>query len=618
MCGFVGLVDKKNNQGKHTEFMNYALNDLHRRGPDSQLTWQSESLNVQFGFARLAIRDLSEAGNQPMESTSKRYTIVYNGETYNTTALCEWACIDTNSLKGHSDTEIILSCIEKKGVEQTIQKMDGIFAIALYDTINEVLYLIRDHAGVKPMYMGLNDNGVVFSSHYQHVTTHVFFNNETIDTNAIANYFKYGFIQEGEGILTNTFFLPHGHITTIDLKTMKWAWKPYFELNHNNKKQVSTQELKKSYTDIIASQLISDVPIGCFLSGGVDSTITTGIASELKKNSIAYTIGVDDKHLDESAEAKRFAAYFNVQHELHHVTTEDILHSIEAYTESMGEPLADYSSLVTLKVCELAKQKLTVVLSGDGGDELFWGYPRFKKAKEFEILLSLPKRLRTAKLFINKIKNKKVPLELLKYKNFNEYYLSKQGLPGNSIWVQKLLHLNKCIKKPYLYELALTKDIKNNLDRAKQFEYDIHMQRVLLKVDRASMYHSLEVRTPMLSKQFVEQSMHYSYSNCVNVKEGKLPLRELLQLLIPQNESNSGEKKGFSPPMATWMRNELKQIIKTRIENIPEKLMPIMKASYINELWQAHQEKKEDNSWTLWAIFSLFMWVDKKMVQHAH
>jgi asparagine synthase (glutamine-hydrolysing) len=134
MCGFVGLVDKNNTEGKHTTFMNYALKDLYRRGPDSQLLWKSEDKMVEFGFARLAIRDLSESGNQPMQSKSLRYTMVYNGETYNTDELCSWANIDKHELKGHSDTEIILTCFESMGIEKTVQKMDGIFAIALYDT----------------------------------------------------------------------------------------------------------------------------------------------------------------------------------------------------------------------------------------------------------------------------------------------------------------------------------------------------------------------------------------------------------------------------------------------------------------------------------------------------
>jgi asparagine synthase (glutamine-hydrolysing) len=618
MCGFVGLVDKNNVKGKHTPFMNYALKDLSRRGPDSQHKWISKDGIVEFGFARLAIRDLSEAGSQPMQSNSGRYSIVYNGETYNTNELCSWANINKTKLKGHSDTEIILACVEEKGFNETINMMDGIFAVALHDSQTSKLYLARDHAGVKPLYLGINANGVVFSSHYHHITSHSFFKDEKINNNAIANYFKYGFIQEGEGILENTYFFPHAHIGIIDLISMQWNCKPYFELNHNKKSTATLVDIKHAYSVVVKSQLVSDVPIGCFLSGGVDSTITTGIASQFLSNLTAYTIGVDDEKLDETNEAKRFANYFNINHVLHSITSNDILDVLNEYTESMGEPLADSSSLLTLKVCELAKKKLTVVLSGDGGDELFWGYPRFQKANMYKKILNTPQWLRFIKILLQKLQGKKMPFDLLYFKNFDDYYLAKQGLTGNAIWVEKLLNLENKIKNPYLVDLSQKRQIHHEMDLAKQLEYDIHMQRVLLKVDRASMYHSLEVRTPMLSKKFVEFSMRYFYQECVNEQEGKLPLRKLLQHIIPKHEKNSGEKKGFSPPIAMWMRNELKQKIQERIEKVPEKLKHIINVSYIDNLWQSHLEKKADNSWPLWAIFSLFTWVDNKMNSNAH
>lgn len=619
MCGFVGLIDNNNTDGKHTGFINYALHDLHRRGPDSQLAWQSEQGNVQLGFARLAIRDLSDAGNQPMQSVSNRYTIVYNGETYNTNELIAWASVDIQKLKGHSDTEIILACIEQKGVVETVKRMDGIFAIALYDQQESKLYCIRDHAGVKPLYLGINTRGAVFSSHYHHITSHEFFKSENINVNGLVNYFKFGFVQEGEGLLQNTYFVPHGHITTIDTKTLDWSWEPYFELNPaEEKKSVSTSVLQEKYTKIVESQLVSDVPIGCFLSGGVDSTITAGIASIIQSNITAFTIGVDDEKLDETTEAKRFASYFKINHIVHKISTQEILNSLDDYIESLAEPLADYSSLVTLKVCELAKEKLTVVLSGDGGDELFWGYPRFQKALQYKSFLRSPRWWRWIHIGFSKILGVKVSMDLMKYNSFDDYYLAKQGLTGNSVWVSGLLNVVDPIQDPYLYVHAKNKEIKSELDRAKQYEYDIHMQRVLLKVDRASMYHSLEVRTPLLSKKMVELSMGFEEQDCMNKVEGKLPLRKMLQNLIPKGERNSGEKKGFSPPMASWMRNELKAAIEKRIFEVPARLKTYINVIYLQKLWNEHQGGKYDHSWSIWAVFSLFTWVDLKMNANAY
>lgn len=618
MCGFVGIVDKDNKIGKHSNFLKYALQDLHRRGPDMQLTWKSNDSCIEFGFARLAIRDLTEAGNQPMQSYSNRFTIVYNGETYNTDELCVWANINKTFLRGHSDTEIILACIEKRGVKETIQQIDGIFAIALYDSVKNELYLIRDHAGVKPLYMGVNHNGVVFSSHYHHITSHSFFKNERINKQALVNYFKFGFIQEGEGILENTYFLPHSHITTINIDDMKWHWESYYDLQFEKSKIGAACALQDLYTEVVNSQLVSDVPIGCFLSGGVDSTITTGIASRLVSNISAYTIGVDDKVLDESSEASRFASYFDINHFLKQISKTEIINSIDQYKDSLCEPLADFSSLLTLKVCELAKENLTVVLSGDGGDELFWGYPRFQDAIKYKDVLGRSKLSRFLLILLTRFKSNPLPFGLMKYKSFDEYYLAKQGLPGNQQWVKKLIRNKEVDNFPYMYTYMQSKEINNPLDRAKQLEYDIHMQRVLLKVDRASMYHSLEVRTPLLSKKIVEYSTSFNFENCISEQGGKFPLRQILKNILPLGVKNSGVKKGFSPPMAAWMRDELKESIENTIFKIPSSLNTFLNQDYIKELWSDHQSQKSDNSWSIWAIYSLFIWVENKMYRNEN
>jgi asparagine synthase (glutamine-hydrolysing) len=232
--------------------------------------------------------------------------------------------------------------------------------------------------------MGINKQGIVFSSHYHHITSHSFFKDETINESALLNYFKYGFIQEGEGLLTNTYFVPHAHITTIPLNATEWKCEPYYQVDFTKKSSVTTKELLETYSSVVNAQLVSDVPIGCFLSGGVDSVVTVGVASQLKENITAYTIGVNDEKLDESAEAKRFANYFHVEHELQVISQNEVIQAINDYDQSMGEPLGDFSSLLMLKVCEMAKKKLTVVLSGDGGDDLFWGYKRFEEAQKYK------------------------------------------------------------------------------------------------------------------------------------------------------------------------------------------------------------------------------------------
>src|SRR5688572_23606792 len=209
MCGFFGVFSFSDDVNRSKDFLKYALEDLSRRGPDQRGVW--EDTNVLLGFRRLAIRDLSEAGNQPMVSPGRNFVIVYNGEIYNVKDLILWAAIDTSKLVGHSDTEVLLLCIEKMGIRNTLERLDGIFAIAVYDIQEKSLILARDHAGIKPLYFGRSDKGVVFSSHYHLITAHPYFSKNEVQESALYNYLRYGFIQEGEGLITHTYNLPHGH-----------------------------------------------------------------------------------------------------------------------------------------------------------------------------------------------------------------------------------------------------------------------------------------------------------------------------------------------------------------------------------------------------------------------
>lgn len=619
MCGFVGVVDFSGSSVEHRAYIVSALEDLKRRGPDDCGLWQGESGEI-LGFRRLSIRDLSKNGSQPMHSQSGRYAIAYNGEIYNTAELIKTAKLKNFNFRSTSDTEILLEAIENIGLKKSLEIADGIFALVLVDKINKKVYLARDHAGIKPLYFGINDSGLVFSSHYHHITSHKFFNNQNLNCAALSNYFRYGFVQEGEGLLNDTYFMPHGHIAEIDFKG-NWSWKPYINFSGGispENKAISEKEFIKIYKAVVKSQMISDVPLGTLMSGGVDSTLTTAVISEIKANVKAYTISVDDLVLDESDEAARFAGYFNVTHKIKKVAEEEVIDALKQYEDSAAEPLADTGSLIMLKVCEAAKQDLTVVLSGDGGDEIFWGYPRFITAAKYYKYLRLPIIKRTFNIFFERIKGNKIPWRLLKYRGFSDYYLSVQGIPGNSIWVDSLFNKKPSKREPFHFKL-INKELKNKSEAlvlAKNIEFGIHLQRVLLKVDRASMYHSLEVRTPMLSKRFIELSSIYSFNECVNGSEGKVPLRNALKKFIPSESKNSGIKKGFSPPLAFWLRGILKEKVEDRILNIPVILEPHLNKKTINRIWEEHQNGK-DWSWIIWSIYTLFSWVDNKMFKDA-
>lgn len=608
MCGFVGVVDYSSNLGDNHSYLKEALSDLQRRGPDQQSIWKNDQGDIQFGFARLAIRDLTDAGKQPMVSSDDQLIMMYNGETYNTQHLLQWAEISESSLNGHADSEVILECMVRKGIIETICQMDGIFAIALLDLKTRQLYLIRDHAGVKPLYAGFDEKGIVFSSHYHHIINHPLFSEQLVNPNALTNYFQYGFIQAGEGLFENTYFLPHSHATIFDLRTKSWKYQHY---EPNTRLQEKT--LKELYEYAVNSQLVSDVPIGTFLSGGVDSTLTTAIASKAIPGIRAYTIGVNDNRLNEAPEAARFASYFDVKHSIEYISEKEVQEAIQQYDDALAEPLGDFSSLITLKVCQAAKKDLTVVLSGDGGDELFFGYSRFQNAKRYYTYLSQPLHTRLFMIILSRIRGKKVPFRLLKFSGFLDYYLSVQGQTGNKEWLTKILKNPRKKEMPFVtsrYNQPLNE--KEALRLARQIEYDIHMQKVLLKVDRASMYHSLEVRTPMLSIEFREKAFQLDFENCCSENKGKQPLRNLLKTFLPLGAPESGSKKGFEPPMRKWLQTSLREKVYSEISQIPELLIPYINKKGINRLWNEHQNNLADHSWPLWTLYSLLIWLKKR------
>jgi len=606
MCGFVGVISfSKSHLAENTTFIDWALNNLKRRGPDEQLKWDSDDGAISFGFARLAVRDISAMGSQPMKTPSGRWVMMYNGETYNTQEVIEWSGIDVHTLQSTSDTEIILKAIELKGVHQTIAMLDGIFAMAILDTHQQKLYLVRDHLGIKPLYFGTNQQGVVFSSHYHHVIMHPYFKSNTINPAALAGYFKYGFIQPSEGLYEQTYLMPQGNIAEFTLQSKQFTYQTY-----SFKGKTDYGDLAHTIQHVVQSQLVSDVPVGTFLSGGVDSGLITAFASMAKKDLTAYTISVDDPNLDEAEQSKIIAQYYLVQHQIHKILPHELRTVIDQYDDSLAEPLADYSSLLTLKVCEIAKQKLTVVLSGDGGDEIFWGYSRMYTFWKYLPFLNMSKLSRLWAILAQRFKGNKIPFRLLKFENASDYYLSAQGLTGNRDWLPRIL------KKTYtssenIIEKKLNQACGADVEKwARQVEMNIHLQRVLLKVDRASMYHSLEVRTPFLSPVMIKHSEKYGYTECVQDGLGKIPLRKLLQQLTANKHLSQGKKKGFEPPVPHWMRTHLKDRIGAVVLNVPNSLQPHINAHEVKKMWQEHQAGK-DNSWPLWALYSLFTWVNK-------
>ncbi|HVX48612.1 MAG TPA: asparagine synthase (glutamine-hydrolyzing) [Chitinophagaceae bacterium] len=605
MCGITGIYNFKRGH-LHHDYVRRSLITMHHRGPDSQCIWDNKE-NYITGFCRLAIRDLSPKGNQPMLSDCGNYCITFNGEIYNTENLKKLLLPYRNTFISTSDTEILLYCLVHLGLKETLLAADGIFAFAFYDARKNSLALARDRVGVKPLYIGQSAEGIVYSSQYDHIINHPYLNKEDINPGAVGAFLSLGYIPEGGGAYYQTSLLLHGHYYVIEngrIETNKYYDYPIAQTG-------APENIDDILSSSVQSQLISDVPIGTFMSGGVDSTLVTYFAS--RKTAInSFTIGVKDNILDESETAGQFAAIFKTRHHCRYIYPADLLQLIKDNTKAFTEPFADFSSLPSLMLSKFAKEKVTVALSGDGGDELFWGYARNASALKNTRFYNTSRLARKMKLLLAKL-NKPSGFTISRHwheNNFISYYYHALYITGALAWVP-LIFNEDAAEDAYYSEiknkatrLANTEDYMNIV---RKLETDIHLQRILLKVDRASMYNSLEVRVPLLSNKVLDASAALSYTDCIINGQGKMNLKRSL-INKTNNQLVMKPKKGFVIPMAEWMRTSIKNDITEKLLDMPQHLAVLFNKQQLSRLLKEHMDGANDWSWFIWAAYSLVNW----------
>lgn len=606
MCGIAGIYNFKR-APLQKRYVEKCLVTMHHRGPDSQQIWDNNQ-NYITGFCRLAIRDLSANGNQPMLSGCGNYCITFNGEIYNTGVLKDLLRPYKTQFVSTSDTELLLYSLMHIGIKQTLEVVDGIFAFAFYDIQKNSLVLARDRVGIKPLYMGRSADGIVYSSQYDHIINHPFCNNEGVNTSAIGSFLSLGYVPEGLGAVNNTSLLLHGHYYVVQNNNV--TTHQYY--NYPLHKNATITNFDDVLYSSVQSQLVSDVPLGTFMSGGVDSTLVTYFANKLAPVN-SFTIGIKGGHrLDESNEAQQFADIFKTQHHTRHISPADMLHLINDNTKAFTEPFADFSSLPTLMLSKFAREKVTVALSGDGGDELFWGYPR-----NFTALKSIPYYKgsvigRKSRLLKAKLSNRK-GITIGRHwgeKDFLSYYYHALFLTGAQRWLPLIFNA-EALEDHYYSLLKRDRPLLDTADDymnvARKLEVDTHLQRILLKVDRASMYHSLEVRVPLLSNSVLDASGAYSYKDCIRNGKGKINLKQ--SLIDKTNEQLVLKpKKGFVIPMGEWLRAELKADVSEKILGMPQHLSAMFNRAGLENILNDHMATTNDWSWLLWAIYSLVNW----------
>lgn len=597
MCGIylTNIAYKKSEVKDKLKLMNF-------RGPDN--TGFHKKNNISLGHVRLSILDIDERSNQPY--IFENYILTYNGEIYNFQDLKKELIELGYEFSTSSDTEVLIKGYAE-WAEKLLPKLNGMFAFAIYDSVNEEVFCARDRVGVKPFYYYIKDGDIEICSQLSPLIN----KNSEISEKAISIYLDCGYIPSPYSILENVFKLKPGNYLIFNLKNKTHKTETYWDLKKPKLTDLSYDEAKKELhrllIDAVKIRLQSDVPLGSFLSGGIDSALVSAIASKTSKDQLnTYTIGFKDPKYDESQLAKRFSEIINSNHTETICSANDVLKIIPKLLEVYDEPFADSSALPSLLLCSVTKENVSVALSGDGGDESFIGYNGFDVLKKFQKIEWIPFFLRKnlKKLNLEKIiKLRPETIEtILSTKNVDEFS-----------W-KKFTGFNVLQKDSSKFDWGGEyQSFKIWSDDPIQRMADLNIKLWLendsnVKVDRASMAYSMEVRSPFLDYRIIEFArslpIEYRYKNGVK----KRILKDILAEYISPEEFNV-PKKGFSIPLGDWIRNELNEEISNTLNNDFLITIPNLDIEKFKRQFQAHMESKYDYSFNIWKVYLLAKWM---------
>lgn len=630
---------------------------LIHRGPDSWGEWSDSDSGLSLIHRRLAIVDLTSEGHQPMTSCSGRYIIVFNGEIYNFRELRRELEEAGAAFRGTSDTEVMLAGFEHWGVNETVEKLVGMFAFALWDRSERELWLFRDRAGEKPLYYGWLDGRFCFSSELKSLR----FCSRSgllIDRDALGAYLQFGRVPGPLSIYQGVFKLPPGSFLRLGSDMFQSApagfrpvpgdasgqphryWNPavIYESGCSNPLSLDEgallDEVDSLLNQIVAQQMVADVPVGAFLSGGIDSSLVVSIMQRQRSTPVnTFSIGFSDPEYDEAPYARAVAEHLGATHTELYVTPEDVMQVIPQLPTIADEPLADQSQIPTFLVSRLARQAVTVSLSGDGGDELFGGYERHIYAgKIWDIIRRLPRASRrgAAALMLGCS-----PAMLKRFFSLAGRRAAGGGILHIAHKLHKTARLLSADSQQDLYvrfssnwfdpERVLPGYVSGGLPNFSHGWPDVGaIQRkfmladlthylpdtILVKLDKASMAVSLESRAPFLDHRLIELSMKLPSSVLIREGKGKWILREILTRYLPR-EMVDRPKAGFSMPIGRWLRQELKPWASEFLSERRVREAGLFDSRQIERAWQDHLDGRRDNHIQLWNILAFEAWREK-------
>ena len=642
MCGLTGYWQSTGeSEAVLCQQVGRMADTLTHRGPDDAGAWVDASAGIALGFRRLAILDLSPTGHQPMFSSDDRYTIIFNGEIYNYRDLRAELEKLGGRFRGQSDTEVILEGCVEWGVEPMLRRLNGMFAIALWDRQERRLTLARDRVGKKPMYYARLNDVFLFGSELKALRIHPSFRPE-IDRDALTLYLRHGYVPAPYSIYQGVYKLPPGHYAVIradlSLKVQPyWDVRKIVESGTTNQWQLTEVEaidqLDALLRDATARRMIADVPLGAFLSGGVDSSTVVALMQAQSSRPVkTFSIGFYIEDYNEAEAAKAVAQHLGTDHTELYVTPEEAQAVIPRLPDLYDEPFSDSSQIPTFLVSELARRYVTVSLSGDGGDELFGGYTRYSWANAIWN--------RTRYLPVHARQLAAGAIQLVSPASWDRLYGAvkwgapdrwRQSLPGDKLY--KLagvlaardpdalyLRLVSLWKSPdkivvggkepatLLNDSTLRDSLPDFTERMMFLDLVTYLpDDILVKVDRASMGVSLEARAPLLDHRVVEWAWRLPLSFRLRNGQSKWLLRQVLYRYVP-TELIERPKTGFGVPIDTWLRGPLREWAEGLLDEHRLKQEGFFRPELIRQAWAAHLSGHRNEQYRLWAILMFQAW----------